>query len=413
MKRLAFLSLAMVAVVGYAAIDLSAGRLDPEIQLTSCERCGNSGCEFCATPLAPPQIIDPHMKPYMMSPAVSTGSCGTTGCSTGTCATGGCATAPATCTTGCATAPVNQECGCAACSAPTPNCAAPVTAGCTSESKCEVCKPAKPAKSAACCSLTKKKTSVPNCAVPIVSQPCAAPAPQACGVSRISDGYAGVSDCQTCDSGSCDTGSCNSGSGSCCGGGGKCCLTGLCKGGKGGSCCGGGSDCDSCESGSCCGGGSGSCCGGSAACCLGSMMGGSCCGGSGMAGAGSGIWRSMCNGKAYPDAGWAPPTKNPLYRTPVQYQAYWPHAWYGSPGSGYAGNFPQIYRPTDTTQLGYSYHNVPRWLPNPSMMPAAPVPSMLHTRGCPNGRCAGDAYGRPWAVGKNNFRYIGHAIYGP
>ena len=90
-----------------------------------------------------------------------------------------------------------------------------------------------------------------------------------------------------------------------------------------------------------------------------------------------------CNTKAFPDAGWAPPANVPIHRQGGTYQTYWPGQWYGNPGGGFTGGAPMVYQPTDTTQLGYSYSNVPTWRPNPGMIPPVPYPSSFHNRICP------------------------------
>lgn len=94
---------------------------------------------------------------------------------------------------------------------------------------------------------------------------------------------------------------------------------------------------------------------------------------------------SFFAGKAYPDAGWAPPARLPVNRDTVWYANYYPQAFYGNPGGGFIGNYPQVYQPNDTTQLGYTYQTVPTWQSRPGMIPPAPVPSHFHTRVCPNG----------------------------
>lgn len=85
-----------------------------------------------------------------------------------------------------------------------------------------------------------------------------------------------------------------------------------------------------------------------------------------------------CTTKAYPDSGWAPPQSMPMTRTSRSYTAY---NNYGM--GGYAPAAPMIYQPTDTTQQGYSYANVPQWQPNPGMIPGVPIPSNFHNRFCP------------------------------
>ncbi len=81
--------------------------------------------------------------------------------------------------------------------------------------------------------------------------------------------------------------------------------------------------------------------------------------------------------KNSPDHGYSPPAKYPLHRRGVQYNAYFPNQWYGTPGASY-GSAPMVYQPTDTTQLGYYYQHVPYWQPSPGMMPQRPVPAQWH-----------------------------------
>lgn len=106
-----------------------------------------------------------------------------------------------------------------------------------------------------------------------------------------------------------------------------------------------------------------------------------------------------CTTKAYPDSGWAPPATRPVTRTSRSYTAY---NNFGM--GGHAPAAPMIYQPTDTTQMGYSYANVPQWRPNPGMIPSVPQPSNFHTRFCPsqcggnsgclNGQCGGRVIGQ-------------------
>lgn len=81
--------------------------------------------------------------------------------------------------------------------------------------------------------------------------------------------------------------------------------------------------------------------------------------------------------KNSPDHGYSPPAKYPLHRRGVQYDQYFPHQWYGTPGASYQAA-PMVYQPTDTTQLGYSYQHVPFWQPSPGMMPQRPIPAQWH-----------------------------------
>jgi len=85
--------------------------------------------------------------------------------------------------------------------------------------------------------------------------------------------------------------------------------------------------------------------------------------------------------KHSPDHGYSTPGKIPIYRRGVQYNQYFPAAWYGTANGGItAGNYPQIYQPTDTTQLGFYYQHVPYWQPNPNALPPRPIPAQWHRR---------------------------------
>lgn len=91
--------------------------------------------------------------------------------------------------------------------------------------------------------------------------------------------------------------------------------------------------------------------------------------------------------KAFPDSGWAPPVNYPVNYDGAWYGSYHPQAYYGSPGGGFIANYPTVYQPNDTTQLGYSYHKVPTWQSRPGMIPPTPFPGNFHSRGCIGGHC--------------------------
>lgn len=82
-----------------------------------------------------------------------------------------------------------------------------------------------------------------------------------------------------------------------------------------------------------------------------------------------------------PDYGWNSPVKVPVVRRGVTYYRYWPEQWHGtgSPAAGQYRSYPQVYSPTDTTQLGYTYQQVPYWQPA-NRLPPPPVPSQWHVR---------------------------------
>ena len=84
-----------------------------------------------------------------------------------------------------------------------------------------------------------------------------------------------------------------------------------------------------------------------------------------------------------PDHGFVRITKRPVERNPVVYTKYWPTHWYGAPRTGPAQRirrYPTVALPTDTTQLGYYYQQVPSWQPNSGMIPPPPQPKLFHLR---------------------------------
>lgn len=88
-----------------------------------------------------------------------------------------------------------------------------------------------------------------------------------------------------------------------------------------------------------------------------------------------------------PDYGFNTPVKVPVVRRGVTYYRYWPEQWHGT-GTAPAGqyrSYPQVYAPTDTTQLGYYYQQVPYWQPAPGRLPPPPVPSQWHVRDAQRG----------------------------
>ncbi len=125
---------------------------------------------------------------------------------------------------------------------------------------------------------------------------------------------------------------------------------------------------------------------------------------------GFGILCRHCATKAYPDAGWAPPAHLPVNRDNVWYRSYVPQVPYGSSGGGFIANYPQVYQPNDTTQLGYTYQHVPTWQSRPGMIPGPPNPADYHSRTCPGGpnctQCS-ECYG------DSNFGDSGMAAGGP
>jgi len=86
--------------------------------------------------------------------------------------------------------------------------------------------------------------------------------------------------------------------------------------------------------------------------------------------------------KRFPDDGWNLPVATPIRRQAVGFQSFWPEQFYGDPTAQRTSSAPMIFQPTDTTQLGFTYQNVPQWRPNPAMLPSDPSPSRFHSRRC-------------------------------
>jgi hypothetical protein len=193
---------------------------------------------------------------------------------------------------------------------------------------------------------------------------CALTGSNGCGLFGKSCGVGGLGSCLNgsmfgnCGSGGL-FGNCSLGKGGCGTGGlGSCLGNGSCLAGKGlfGNCGAGG------------GGLSGSCLSGLA-------------GGAGGLGGACGF-ASLSGKLAYPDAGWAPPASVPVIRNNAQYTNWWPEQWYGSAGFN-ATTYPMVFMPTDTTQLGFGYMQVPMWQRTTANYPPIPDAGQYHTRTAP------------------------------
>lgn len=92
-----------------------------------------------------------------------------------------------------------------------------------------------------------------------------------------------------------------------------------------------------------------------------------------------------------PGHGYVLPMKRPIYDVAHPYS----HMWAAHPitGAAHTSSTPyrNVYMPTDTTQLGYSYGPVPYWMPRGGMVPAVPIPDAYHNRINVEDRC-GDTY---------------------
>ncbi|HVJ84960.1 MAG TPA: hypothetical protein VM452_04900 [Caulifigura sp.] len=93
-------------------------------------------------------------------------------------------------------------------------------------------------------------------------------------------------------------------------------------------------------------------------------------------------WLDPCGGCTLPpDAGWSPPGKVAMWRRGVAYNKFFPDCWTGQPVAPVVPGMPRaqhVYMPTDTTQLGFYYQQVPYWQPVGGMIPAAPNPDDWH-----------------------------------
>lgn len=85
--------------------------------------------------------------------------------------------------------------------------------------------------------------------------------------------------------------------------------------------------------------------------------------------------------KFSPDYGFCLPSKLPIDYYSMDYLRQFPNSWYGYPQAQGVVR-PQVYWPTDTTQLGYTYQHVPRWLPAYGMVPPVPHPDHWNVYHC-------------------------------
>ncbi len=106
----------------------------------------------------------------------------------------------------------------------------------------------------------------------------------------------------------------------------------------------------------------------------------------------------LCRVRLYPDAGWNPPVNMPVNYNWAWYGLAGPQAPYGAPNGGFIAQYPSVYQPTDTTQLGYYYHKVPTWQPQPGRLPGVPVPELFHNRSCPVNCYGGHWHGNAYAA---------------
>lgn len=121
------------------------------------------------------------------------------------------------------------------------------------------------------------------------------------------------------------------------------------------------------------------------------------------------LGRHCCN-KAYPDAGWAPPAFYPVNRDAAWYATWHPQTPYGAPGGGFVAQYPQVYQPTDTTQLGFTYQNVPTWQSRTDRIPPVPRPGAFHSRSCPCQPAGHCMTGGTYSVGHHHYAVQAPAV---
>ena len=97
-----------------------------------------------------------------------------------------------------------------------------------------------------------------------------------------------------------------------------------------------------------------------------------------------GCGRFCCHGYANGHGFVKPPAVWGVARSGHMYQTWWGAPASATRGNGFGGamQYPMVYQPTDTTQMGYYYQTVPRWGYRPDMLPAAPLPNWplgMHT----------------------------------
>ncbi|QDT14902.1 hypothetical protein [Alienimonas californiensis] len=124
-----------------------------------------------------------------------------------------------------------------------------------------------------------------------------------------------------------------------------------------------------------------------------------------------------------PDHNWQQPIAYPVQREVYRYNNWYPEQWYGLPGSQKPRIAPHVFMPTDTTQLGYYYQQVPTWQPAPpGTFPAPPDPRVMHHFTPPGGPTIAAYPGNypgerrvlndRWHHGDAYDPVTGHTIYG-
>ena len=102
-----------------------------------------------------------------------------------------------------------------------------------------------------------------------------------------------------------------------------------------------------------------------------------------------------------PGEGYVTPSRRPIWDLSMPISHMWSGQWTCGKGGAHPSTLPNVYMPTDTTQLGYSYSHVPYWMPKAGMTPPLPIPGNFHNRTCfgCNGSALPGTVGAPISVG--------------
>ncbi|MES2792048.1 MAG: hypothetical protein V4719_20705 [Planctomycetota bacterium] len=128
---------------------------------------------------------------------------------------------------------------------------------------------------------------------------------------------------------------------------------------------------------------------------------------------GGGLFGHGCRHGSASGYAWVrPPATWGLSRTPNTYRYYWNTQLAGIPSQG-GQQFPMVYQPTDTTQMGFYYQSVPRWQYRPEMLPPAPTPNWPLGMNSAYGGGYGGTYGAGYGGGYGSGAPVSSPTYAP
>jgi hypothetical protein len=126
---------------------------------------------------------------------------------------------------------------------------------------------------------------------------------------------------------------------------------------------------------------------------------------------GGGLFGHGCRHGSASGYAWVrPPATWGLSRTPNTYRYYWNTQLAGIPSQG-GQQFPMVYQPTDTTQMGFYYQSVPRWQYRPEMLPPPPAPNWPLGMNSAYGN--GGGYGGTYGAGYGGGAPVTSPTYAP